>query len=130
MVNCAFGTEHLEKLQVLSAVIGVFDGLMSASVRMHRKRVSGLRFVKDVVSLLRRWVVSLNATSRSIGARSRALGSIAPDALSERSSSDENEVSLARNENCADFLKVSLKLSDPSKRTLAACAVCSLARKT
>ena len=78
---------------------------MSVSVRMRRKRVSGLRFVKDVVSLLRRWGVSRNGTSRSIGARSRALGSIAPDAFSERSSWDENEVSLARKENRADFLR-------------------------
>ena len=45
---------------IFSTVIGVFDGLLSASVRMHRKRASCLRFVKDVVSLLRRCGVSRN----------------------------------------------------------------------
>ena len=33
----------------------VFAGLVSASVRMHRQTASGSRFVKDVVSQLRRW---------------------------------------------------------------------------
>ena len=61
MVNCANGTkEHLEESYVFSAVIGVCAGLMSASVRMRQKKGSRSRFVKDVVSLLRRWGVSRN----------------------------------------------------------------------
>ena len=56
-------TERTEKrtfggFSVFSAVIGVFSGLMSASVRMHRKRASRSRFVEDVASWLRRWAVS------------------------------------------------------------------------
>ena len=61
------------------------------------------------------------SSSRSIGARSRALRSIAPDAVLECSSSDEDEVSLARRESRADFSEVSLQLLDPSESKLAAC---------
>ena len=52
MVNYAVGTESffLEELSVFSVVTGVFAGLMSASVRMRRKRAWRLRSVKDVVS--------------------------------------------------------------------------------
>ena len=58
MVNCAYGTKSIRGDFVFSAVIGIFAGLMSASVRMQRKRTSRSRFVKDVASSLRRWVVS------------------------------------------------------------------------
>ena len=59
---------------------------MSASVRMRRKRVLRLRFVQGSRELAsevgrvseRTW---FRSSSRSIGARSRALRSIAPDAL-------------------------------------------------
>ena len=45
MVNCAFGIdawnrELLGEFSVLSAAIGVSDRLVSASVRMHRKRLA------------------------------------------------------------------------------------------
>ena len=54
------------------------------------------------------------SSPRAIGARLRALRSIAPDVAVECSSSDEDEVSLARRESRADFLEVSLQLLDPS----------------
>ena len=54
---------------------------------------------------------SFKRSSRSIRARSRALRSIAPDVdLDSSGSSDENEVSLARRESCADLPGVSLDL--------------------
>ena len=39
---CVWNKEHLVGFSVFSAVVGVFDGLVSAFVRMHRKwAVSG-----------------------------------------------------------------------------------------
>ena len=96
--------------------VGVFGGLMSASVRMHWTRASRSRFVKNVASWLRRWVVSQSGQgSREVPdrARSRALLSFAPDVVLECSSSDEDEVSLARRESRVDFPEVSLQLLDP-----------------
>ena len=52
--------EHLVESHVFSVVIRVFAGSTSASVRMHRKRASRSRFVKDVVSLLWRLSVFRN----------------------------------------------------------------------
>ena len=58
-------------------MIGVFVGLTSASVRMHRKRGSRSRFVKDAASWLRRFVESQRgqgegeAPSRSVPGRVR-----------------------------------------------------------
>ena len=58
---CVFERESFEgEFSVFSAVVGVSDNLMSASVRVHRKTASLLPFVKDIVSLLRRLGVSLN----------------------------------------------------------------------
>ena len=48
---CVWGKELLVESYVFSAVIGVFAGLTSASVRMHRKRALGA-FLKDVVRRL------------------------------------------------------------------------------
>ena len=59
-------------------------------------------------------------SSRSIRARWRALGSIAPVVDLVCSSSDEGEVSLARRESCADFRKYRSNFLDPSEWTLAA----------
>ena len=70
------------------------------------------------------------SSSRSIGARPRALRSIAPDAVSECSSSDEDEVSHARRESRADFPEVSLQLLDRSEWKLAVYTVVSSVRKT
>ena len=96
---CVWSREHPEESCVFSAVIGVFAGLMSATVRMYRKRASRSRFVKGVVSLPRKLVESRSGpgskrSSKSIRTRSRALRSIAPDVVLD--SSDEGEVSLAR----------------------------------
>ena len=52
-------------------------------------------------------------SSRTVRARSRALRSIAPQAVLECSSSDEEEMSLARRESRADS-RESLQLLDPS----------------
>ena len=108
-----------------SAVTGVFVGLTSASVRMHRNWASRSRFVKDVASWLSEVGRVLERTrfkrsSRSIRARSRALRSIAPDVDLECSSSDEDEVSLAQRERGADFPEVSLQLLYPSEWKLVA----------
>ena len=110
--------EHLEEFYVFSAVMGVFAGLMSASVWMHRKRASRSRFVKDVASWILRGRVSERIGSRC---RSRAVRSIASDVFFECISSDEDEVSLSRRESRADFPAVLLQLLDPSEWTLAAC---------
>ena len=59
-------------------------------------------------------------SSTSIRARSRALRSIAPDVVLECSSSDDDEVSLAQRETCADFPEVTVQLLDPSEWRLAA----------
>ena len=115
---CVWNKEHLEEFSVFSAVIGVFAGLMFVSVRMHRKRASRSRFVKDVASWLRKlgrvseWTM-FKSSSRSIGARSRARRSIVPEAGLECSSSDDD---VSR----ADFPVVSLQLLDPSGWTLTA----------
>ena len=61
------------------------------------------------------------SSSRSIRARSRALRSSARDVELECSSSDEDEVSLARRESRADFPDMSLQLLDPSEWSLGAC---------
>ena len=59
--NCAYGAKSFWRNPLsFSAVIGVFAGLASASVRLRRKRSSRSRFVKDVVSWLRKWVLSRN----------------------------------------------------------------------
>ena len=55
------------------------------------------------------------STPRSIRARSRALRSIASDVVLDRSSSDEDEVSLARRQSRADFPEVPLQRLDPSE---------------
>ena len=47
---CVWSRELLVESYVFSAVIGVFAGLTFASVRMHRKRASHSRFVKDAAS--------------------------------------------------------------------------------
>ena len=60
------------------------------------------------------------SSSRSIGARSRARRPIAPDALSGCSSSDEDEVPLARRESRADFFRGVVATSDRSEWKLAA----------
>ena len=56
----------------------------------------------------------------SRAARSRALRAVAPEAASECSSSEEDEVSLAWRESRSDFLEVSLQLLDPSAWELVA----------
>ena len=61
-----------------------------------------------------------NRSSRSVRARSRGFRSIALEVGLEFSTSDENEVSLARKECRADFPEVSLQLLDTSKWKLAA----------
>ena len=60
------------------------------------------------------------SSSRSIGARSRALRCIAADAALRDSRSDEGEVSRARRESRPEFPEVSLQLLDPSEWKLAA----------
>ena len=121
--QCVWNKEHLDQFFVFSAVIGVFAGLMSASVRMHWKSASRSRRVKDVVSWHRRWAVSRNErfriSSRSVRARSRALHSIAPEAVLGCSCSDEDEVSFARRESREDFPEVIL--SDNLALVLAIC---------
>ena len=62
-------------------------------------------------------------SSRSVRARSPALSSIAPEAVLECSSSDEDEMSLAQRESRVDFPEVSLQLLDPSAWKCAACVV-------
>ena len=57
--------------------------------------------------------------TRLKSARSRALRSILPDVVSECSSSDEDEVSLARRKSRADFPEVSLQHLEPSAWRLA-----------
>ena len=69
---------------------------MSASVRMRQKKVSHSRFMKDVVSWLRKFAAfrrekSIEAPGPSVPGRVR---SVAPDVDLESSGSDENEVSL------------------------------------
>ena len=116
----AFGGEFF----VSSTVIGVCIGLMSAFVPMHRKRASRSRFVKDVVSWLRRWAVSRNGQGsraapgpsvpgrvRFAPSRRRPVWSI-PVRTRKRC--------LARKESRADFPEVSLHLLDPSEWKLAA----------
>ena len=123
MVNCAYKNKmHLREYFVFSAVIGAFAGLMSASVRMHRKRASRSRFVKYVVNWLRSWAVSRSGQ----GSRAVPGPSVPGRVLSAPSrrmlfwSSDEDEVSLARRESDADFPEASLQLLDPQERKLAA----------
>ena len=79
---------------VFSAWIGVFTGLTSASVRMHRKRASRSRFVKDAASFgSSPRADKVQEKIQIHPCRSRALRSIAPEAGLECSSSDEDEVS-------------------------------------
>ena len=123
---CVWSKQHLVESYVFSAMIGAFAGLTSASARVHRKRASRSRFVKEAASWLRRLVESQSgrgsrgAPARCIRARSRALRSIAPEAGLECSSSDEHVMSLAPRESRADFLEVWLQLLDPSEWKLAA----------
>ena len=89
-------------------------------------QASRSRFVKDVVSWPGRLVVSRKRQGsreapRSIRARLRALRSIAPEAGLECPGSDEDVVSLAQRESCADFPELSLQLLNPSEWRLAAC---------
>ena len=91
---------------------------MSASVRMPAEK--GIAFAvregcRELASEVERVSerTRFRSSSRSIGARSRALRSIAPDAALGGSSSDEDEVSLARRERLSDFPEVSLQLLDP-----------------
>ena len=104
---CVWSKELMVESNVFSAVIGVFAGLTSASVRMHRNGASRSQFVKGVperasevgrVSERTRF----KRSSKSCRARSRALRSIALDVGVEYSSSAEDEVSLAMKESCAD----------------------------
>ena len=122
---CGGNRELSGKFFVFSAVIGVFGGLMSASARMHRKRASRSRFVKDVVSLLRRWGVSLGTDTvpeqlQVHWCQVTCASVDAADAALRDSSSDEGGVSLTRRESRADFLEASLQLGDPSEWKLAA----------
>ena len=55
---CVCNNELLGEFSVLSAVIGVFAGLTSASVRTYRKRASYSRFVEGASSWSRRLVES------------------------------------------------------------------------
>ena len=55
---CVWNKELLVESCVFSAVIGVFAGLTSASVRMHRKREWHSRFAKDAASWRRKFVES------------------------------------------------------------------------
>ena len=90
----------MAEFYVFSEVVGVFAGLMSASVRMHRERASRSRFVKDVVSWLR-WSVGCQSgqgSREAFRARSLAFRFIAPDVDSEISGSGEDEVSLSQKE--------------------------------
>ena len=57
---CARNGEHLVESSVFSVVIGVFTGSTSASLRMHRKRASHSRFLKDAASRRRKLVESQN----------------------------------------------------------------------
>ena len=104
MVNCAYGTkEYLGKSYVFSAVSGDLAGLTLASVRMPSEEGLAVAVREGCRELA--WEVGrvserpwFKRSSRSIRARSRALRSIAPDAVLECASSDEDEVSLARRE--------------------------------
>ena len=143
---CGWSTEHLEEVRVCSALTGVFAGLMSAYARIHRKRASRSRFVRDVASwLLRQVVCQSGQGSREVPGPSvpgRVCSrSIAPDVFfgvfklgrgmrCRLLGSEEDEVSLARRESRADFPEVSLQLLDPSKWRLAAYGGFSFARKT
>ena len=121
---CVWSKEVLVESYVFSAVIGLFAGFMSASVRMRRKRSSRSRFVKDVVSWLRRWAVSLNGQgSRAVPGPSvpgRVRSAPSRRTLLQGCSSLDDEVSLARRESRADFPEVSLQLLDRSEWKLAA----------
>ena len=85
MFNRAQGTESICGIVMSSsAVFGVFDGFMSASVRMHRKRASRSRFVKDVASWLRRLVVSRDGQGSRAVSRSIRCQRLVPCAPSRR----------------------------------------------
>ena len=112
----AFGEEWWGgTFYVSSAVIGVCAGLMSASVRMRRKIASRSRFVKDVVSWLRRLGVSQSGQGSretpgpSVPGRVRSAPSVWM-LFWECSSSDEDVM----------FPEVSVHLLDPWERRLAA----------
>ena len=60
---CVWSKELLVEYHVFSAVIGAFAGLTSSSVRMHRKRPSRQRFVKDAASWFQRLVDSRSGPS-------------------------------------------------------------------
>ena len=98
---CIWNEEHLGKFYVFSPVIGVSDGSMSASekgfgfaIREGRRELAA-----EVGRVSER--TRFKRSSGSSCARSRALRSIAPDVDLECSSSDEDEVSLARRESRA-----------------------------
>ena len=110
---------------VPSAMIGVCGGLTSAPVRMRQKK--GLAFTvregcRELASKVDRVSkrTRFKRSSKSIRVKSRALRSIAPDVELDSSSSDENDVSIAKRENCADLPEVSLQLADSTEWTMAA----------
>ena len=80
---------------------------------MHRKRASRSRFMKDVVRRVGTDKIQgqfqVHPCQVACAPHHRA------DVVLEFSSSDDYEVSLNRNESCADLPEVSLQLLDPSE---------------
>ena len=107
MANRAHGTE---RFFVSSAAIGICAGLRSASVRMLQKK--SFAFVvrqgcRELAGLGGRSCLGADKVHEKF--QVRALRSIARDVDLENSSSDVNEVSLARRKCRADFSQVSLQ---------------------
>ena len=116
---------HLEESYVFSAVIGVFAGSRSASVRLHPKR--------DLAFAVRKGCRELASEVGRVSERTRLRSSsqVHPRQVNVRfapsrrksvwcSSPDEDELSLALRESGTDFPAVSLQLLNPSKWRLTA----------
>ena len=124
---CGWNRDHSVEFSVFSAASGVCSGWMSASVRMRQKkrvRVRGLREgCRELASEVGRVSERTRFKRSSRCIRASRMRSVPSRQMSvwKCSSSDENEVPLARRESCAGFLEVSLqKFLNPSEWTLAA----------
>ena len=92
---------------------------MSASTVIHTRRRS--RCARYAASLHQKQAACRTRFKRSSRSpRARCCALIAPDAVSECSSSEEEEVSVTRRERRADFLEVSLELLVPATWKLVA----------
>ena len=124
-VHLIASKEHLEESYVFSAVIGVFAGLMSASVLMHRKWASLSRFAKVVAGWLRRLVGcqsgqgSREVPDPSVPGRVRFASSLRMS-IWQFQVQTRMTCRLPREKSFADFPEVSLQLLDPSDWRLAA----------